>query len=707
MSDEKTSDLLAYASSNTESFSDRPFHNADALILSELAYIKWENLDGDDAGIGYPDGGSLTLKEAIERLDPNYTASLSADFQELLIALKDNPRFNDMVLSNYCVRTTEMSENIKEHVELEQFSAIVFSYRDEHGENRNFISHRGTDGSLEGWCEDFNMAYDNMTEAQKSAVEYTNTVISSMEGEFDFGGHSKGGNHAMYAYLFCDESLRDRISKVYNFDGPGFIDDLCYIDDEGNITKLDPNRYQQLLNALDGSAVCPYDSIIGQLLNEHDFIFVDTDEHILLDHDAFSWKLDPETGEFVRKEQSDVSKYLDETLDEWLFSLPEEYRKSFMTGVWGWIYSLGGNRLEDIGDAFKSAPFTTANSFFNYIANLPEEQRNQWILGLCTLGIYAIDNYLEAELPGFSTLKNKFSEILAERNISTPEDIWLYIKEDPVVNTMDLMQSFLMDWDVLKALVSATTSVVLATYLMKLLKHIVVYVLKWLLSFVVSHLAVIAIVVACVIVVALVINFIKDHWDEIVSTLQNCKEYVQEKIAEFVQAMELAVRAGVHAAIAGLVYRAEQIAEMYLKAGDAVVDLIHRIGEYASRALQEIFRVYHPLLYSAIRTITGLVQEPVTIDMTRLQNAVDQMDRLARRVQTIDNRLDFLYGRLCVSNIEQGEGVFTSLVDMYHLSKADINVDQGNKIRRKAEAISELFQDYKETERWVLAQIGG
>ena len=300
-----------------------------------------------------------------------------------------------------------------------------------------------------------------------------------------------------------------------------------------------------------------------------------------------------------------------------------------------------------------------------------------------------------------------FSDILAERNISTPEDIWLYIKEDPVVNTMDLMQSFLMDWDVLKALVSTTTSVVLATYLMKLLKHIVVYVLKWLLSFVVSHLAVIAIVVACVIVVALVINFIKDHWDEIVSTLQNCKEYVQEKIAEFVQAMELAVRAGVHAAIAGLVYRAEQIAEMYLKAGDAVVDLIHRIGEYASRALQEIFRVYHPLLYSAIRTITGLVQEPVTIDMTRLQNAVDQMDRLARRVQTIDNRLDFLYGRLCVSNIEQGEGVFTSLVDMYHLSKADINVDQGNKIRRKAEAISELFQDYKETERWVLAQIGG
>ena len=132
MSDEKTSDLLAYASSNTESFSDRPFHNADALILSELAYIKWENLDGDDAGIGYPDGGSLTLKEAIERLDPNYTASLSADFQELLIALKDNPRFNDMVLSNYCVRTTEMSENIKEHVELEQFSAIVFSYSDEH-----------------------------------------------------------------------------------------------------------------------------------------------------------------------------------------------------------------------------------------------------------------------------------------------------------------------------------------------------------------------------------------------------------------------------------------------------------------------------------------------------------------------------------------------------------------------------------------------
>ena len=36
------------------------------------------------------------------------------------------------------------------------------------------------------------------------------------------GGHSKGGNLAVYSAVFCGEAVQNQLMRVYNNDGPGF-----------------------------------------------------------------------------------------------------------------------------------------------------------------------------------------------------------------------------------------------------------------------------------------------------------------------------------------------------------------------------------------------------------------------------------------------------------------------------------------------------
>lgn len=708
MADRQKSDLVSYVEKQkNKDFSDKPFNSTDGLVLAELGYIHW-----DEIGIDYPGDGSLTLKEAISKLDSNYRQSLSEDFRELLTALENSERFGNMDISNFFVQRTTKAD-VESLEDLEQFSAVTFTYKDENGNLQNYVSYRGTDGTLEGWCEDFNMAYDTMTEAQRRSVWYLNYIAGKLEGEIRVGGHSKGGNDAMYAFLFCDESVRKRIIKIHNYDGPGMTEGICYVDEDGNITQFDSTIYNHMLDLLKGSAVCPYDSIIGQLLNENDFVFVNINEDsgmvygqnlsVFLDHDAFSWKINPETGEFETRDQSSFSKYLDRVLDDWMLSLPESDRKTFMTAVWGWIYSIGVDDFGGIGDYFSEDIKIAISSVFTYINELPDDQKKRFIGSLSFLGVCFIDNFLEDKLPGYEKVKDKIAIELAERNIYTPEDLWKHLKADPIGNTVDFLQSLVSDWDTLVALAEATVTVAIGTMIMK----VVIILLQSALSLVIANLSIVAAVLAVIVVFAIAINFIREHWDEFVNFVNEFKDYLQEKISEFVEAMRLAINASANIVITSLIYQAENVVEMYENMKDVTVDVLQKIGHYTAKNIQNALRISNPLLYCAIRTITGCAQPSVTIDMIRLQNAVDKMDRLATRVGNIDSRLNSLYGKLCINNIEQGEGVFTSLVNMYHLSRADINVDEGNNIRRKANAINSLFNDYKDAERWVLSQIGG
>jgi hypothetical protein len=205
--------------------------------------------------------------------------------------------------------------------------------------------------------------------------------------------------------------------------------------------------------------------------------------------------------------------------------------------------------------------------------------------------------------------------------------------------------------------------------------------------------------------VQLMIEGLKQWWAELKQLASMAAEYIQKKIHEIAEAVRTFVVDGYQFFITGLCFSAAKLAEGVTDLAAGVEEAVMKTGRAAAKCLDYVVRISSPFTYGIVRAIAGMMQEPVRIDMARLQKAVDQMNSLARKVENIDNRLNSLYGKLCRNNIEQSEGIFTSLANMYHLASADIKVDQGYRIRRKANGLSSLFDGYRDAETWAKQQL--
>lgn len=146
-----------------------------------------------------------------------------------------------MQITNYINKIDSESEK--------QFSAITILMPDD----TIYISFRGTDNTLIGWKEDFNMTFQTKVPSQLDAVQYVKQIAKKYKNLIRIGGHSKGGNLAVYAASFCSKTIQERIINVYNNDGPGFHEDVI-----NNI------EYKKMLPKV--HTYVPQSSIIGRLL---------------------------------------------------------------------------------------------------------------------------------------------------------------------------------------------------------------------------------------------------------------------------------------------------------------------------------------------------------------------------------------------------------------------------------------------------------
>ena len=175
-----------------------PFNEVDNLILAELSYIPFNEY--------MPKAGSdesVRLKDVGEAFFEDYTLEDTADNwnkspQVLKAAMKMN-RFKKMKLRWFVDEFDQENE--------QQLSIVTFELED----GTAYVAFRGTDGTLIGWKEDFNMAYLFDTPGQKRAAEYLNEHFMNYDRPIRLGGHSKGGNFAMYAGMFCDPAVREKI----------------------------------------------------------------------------------------------------------------------------------------------------------------------------------------------------------------------------------------------------------------------------------------------------------------------------------------------------------------------------------------------------------------------------------------------------------------------------------------------------------------
>ena len=305
------------------SFMEDPFNEVDNLILSEIAYM--------NLSLSKEDNYSLTLKEINKSYQENLGTNqvgllLKGSFNELITLAGNSVRFGGIIIKDFV--------NVIDLVKEMQFSALVFQL----DKNTAYIGYRGTDDTLIGWKEDFSMCFVEIVPAQHKAVEY----LEEVSGKFDYdhyyiGGHSKGGNLAVYAATHSNKKFKDNIKAVYNNDGPGL-----------NKQIIETQEYKSIVSRI--TTFVPQSSIIGMLLeHEEDFRVIQSSGIGPYQHDGFSWEVIGKnfiTLSNVNKDSQIMNKTIRATLD----TMSLEQREIFTNTVFDILTVNNSLTLTEIHD---------------------------------------------------------------------------------------------------------------------------------------------------------------------------------------------------------------------------------------------------------------------------------------------------------------------------------------------------------------------
>ncbi len=293
-------------------FHQSALNEVDAAIFARFAYESFDGIVSESIRewktIGEACNELLNLPVInCEEMDTMYDIA----FVRLL---KDTARFSNVKMSGYVNEIDEQKQI--------QFSACLF---DLDGEQNYFVAFRGTDNTLVGWKEDFNMGFEFPVPAQQKALDYLERAVSSYkDGTFTVAGHSKGGNLAVYSATFCDDKFNKPIKDIYNFDGPGFTEAIIQTE---QFKRIEHNIH----------TFVPEFSVVGMIL-EHleDYTVVPSNNNGFMEHELLSWEIGP-LG-FVHKEEvSAGSRFVDKTLKDWLSGLTKDQREQFVETVYNLV----------------------------------------------------------------------------------------------------------------------------------------------------------------------------------------------------------------------------------------------------------------------------------------------------------------------------------------------------------------------------------
>ena len=305
-------------------FSQDSFNDIDNLILSQLAYI-----DFTDIVVPSEISKGIPLKDTADKFfaindEEEILNHVSMTKNSIFIfkEMANSNRFKDIILSHYI---NDINED-----EQSQFSAITTLLDD----SSIYVAFSGTDSTLIGWREDFNMLYMKHTPGHFKAVNYLNSLDVSDLTSIRLGGHSKGGNFALYAGMHCNPDIFAKIIKIYNNDGPGFSQDIVNTD-----------NYKKILPIT--KTIIPESSVVGMLFeHQESYEVVKSDNKGLKQHDALSWQV--LGNHFIyAKSIGNQSLNTNKAIDEWLSLIPKEQRKDIVDAVFLILNSAGIETVDD------------------------------------------------------------------------------------------------------------------------------------------------------------------------------------------------------------------------------------------------------------------------------------------------------------------------------------------------------------------------
>ncbi len=305
-------------------FTRDAFNEVDDLVLCIISYINFRRFD--DLKTTDP-ARAVALPEVAARLtEEDEQLGLSElDYIPLMRLAAETERFREVRMFGF----THEYDEVKEM----QFDAVSYLLPDD----TLLVSFMGTDTSLVGWKEDFNMSYLSAVPAQLRAAAYTEEIAAACPDRgLRIGGHSKGGNLAAWAAIHISAPLQDRLLAAYNNDGPGFSHDM-----------VDSAAYRRVADKL--HTYIPESSIVGILL-EHaeDYAVIDSSNRSIMQHEPMSWNV--EGPRFVHLGQrSPMGKVSDDLLRQWIGSMTPQEREQFTDALFDILSMSGKTRtLEDL-----------------------------------------------------------------------------------------------------------------------------------------------------------------------------------------------------------------------------------------------------------------------------------------------------------------------------------------------------------------------
>lgn len=301
-------------------FTQSSLNAVDALIFSTLSYIWYDGIVPE------------TMEEGIY-LEEAAKVFLDLPGHENMCRVKADIKFLEEAAKTIRFGRTRLTfyRNIFMEEEETQFAALTALMDD----GTAVLIFRGTDLTLTGWKEDFNMAFYESVPAQLEAVKYVKEFAERSKLKFSMTGHSKGGNAAVYAAAKSESKIRKRMIQIYNQDGPGFTE---YIMGDPGYLEMVPKIKTYI----------PQSSVVGMLLDhEEPYMVVKSKQIGLLQHDPYSWLLSGPEFLFT-EEVTTGSKKINKTLKNWLAGMSLEERELFIDTIYEILTENGASHIMDL-----------------------------------------------------------------------------------------------------------------------------------------------------------------------------------------------------------------------------------------------------------------------------------------------------------------------------------------------------------------------
>ena len=377
--------IIDYARTETRDFGELPFREADALVLAQLSYDDVPEcvprLDDIESRYG-------TLHDRVKQFDPRHPIRSvrmlrKPPFDGVTIARADDELHHDRAVPDHDVENVGLVDPQVTHdfyhaiAANPRFSDIemgAFLEQFDDGEQTQFaavtyrlpsgtlvVAFRGTDDSLVGWKEDFNMAFQYPVPAQVTAADYLARVAALWQNvPIVLTGHSKGGNLAVYAAMNAEDGVKDRIERIYSLDGPGFpeavVNSFEYSSVSGRIVKIVPDS-----------------SVVGMVLETPErCIVVKSDVEGIMQHFAFSWRMHGDEFDKV-EDVASSSVTFNKALNKWLANLSKEQRERAVDALFAVLEASGAGSISAM---MAAGPKVIPEMLGTYVGLSGEDRRN-------------------------------------------------------------------------------------------------------------------------------------------------------------------------------------------------------------------------------------------------------------------------------------------------------------------------------------------